>query len=146
MLLIHLLALLAVPQTQTDSAAQKVANAPLEDANIKKREIPPALQDAVNDPYPSGLRRCSAIKANLDTLDEALGPDLDGTKPGKKSTGQVATSVARGAVRSLIPFREVVREISGAAGDQRRYDRAVDAGMARRGYLRGLAIARGCAR
>ncbi|MEE3154506.1 MAG: hypothetical protein VX309_03150, partial [Pseudomonadota bacterium] len=47
-------------------------------------------------------------------------------------------------VNSIIPFRGLVREITGAAPAQRRLNTAIDAGFARRGFLRGAAISRGC--
>jgi len=47
-------------------------------------------------------------------------------------------------VNSLIPLRGLVREVSGAAPADRRLEAAIDAGLARRGYLRGLAVSRGC--
>jgi hypothetical protein len=47
-------------------------------------------------------------------------------------------------VNALIPFRGIVREITGAAPAQRRLNAAIDAGYARRGFLRGLHYARHC--
>ena len=49
-------------------------------------------------------------------------------------------------VNSIIPFRGIVRELTGAAAAQRRYADAIDAGYARRGFLRGLQTARRCRR
>ena len=47
-------------------------------------------------------------------------------------------------VNTIIPFRGLVREISGAAPAERRLAAAIDAGFARRGFLRGTALARRC--
>ena len=47
-------------------------------------------------------------------------------------------------VNSLIPFRGLVREVTGAAPAERRLQAAIGAGLARRGYLRGLAETRHC--
>ena len=47
-------------------------------------------------------------------------------------------------VNSLIPFRGVVREVSGAAAADRRLTAATQAGFARRGFLRGVHQTRGC--
>ena len=52
--------------------------------------------------------------------------------------------VAKGLVGSIIPFRGLVREVSGAAGDQRKAEAAVRAGLARRAYLKGLGQGKGC--
>ena len=56
----------------------------------------------------------------------------------------VLNAVGKTIVNSLIPFRGLVREISGAAPAERRLQAAVAAGIARRGYLRGLAGATKC--
>jgi len=47
-------------------------------------------------------------------------------------------------VNTLLPFRGIVREVSGAAPAERKLAAAVGAGFARRGYLRGLHQARRC--
>ena len=50
----------------------------------------------------------------------------------------------RALVNSVIPFRGVVREVTGAAPAERQYNAAVDAGLARRGFLRGVHQTRKC--
>ena len=57
------------------------------------------------------------------------------------SWGRVATS----AVGSFIPFRSVLRELSGAADHKRDFEAAIYAGAVRRGFLKGLGQQRGCA-
>jgi hypothetical protein len=57
---------------------------------------------------------------------------------------QLAEAGGAMVVNSLIPFRGIVREVSGAAAKERRMRAAVNAGLARRGYLRGLAATKGC--
>lgn len=135
------------PRT-TGQVAGDIATTPLQDTNIKKREIPVALEIAAENPYSAdGTRNCRMINASLAELDAVLGPDFDsGIGPGGTREGRLAAGVARGVVNSLIPFRGVIREVSGAADAQRRYDAAVDAGIARRGYLRGVAVQRKCKR
>ena len=127
--------------------AQKVAEdaamTPAEDVNLKKRKIPEVLLSAQQDPYSrNDTRNCGQINTALGELDAVLGPDFDAGSPAR--TGLSATMVAKGVVGSFIPFRGVIREISGAAGAERRYDAAIDAGIARRGYLRGIARVRNC--
>jgi len=123
--------------------AEEAAMTPAEDVNLKKRKIPDVLLSAQQDPYArDNTRTCGQINTALGELDAVLGPDFDaGTST---RTGLSATMVAKGVVGSFIPFRGVIREISGAAGAERRYDAAIDAGIARRGYLRGVARARNC--
>jgi hypothetical protein len=123
--------------------AQDAAMTPAEDVNLKKREIPAVLLSAQTDPYaPEATRNCAQLNTALESLDGALGPDFDSGERAKK--GLTKTGVAKSVVGSFIPFRGVVREVSGAAGAERRYNAAVDAGIARRGYLRGIAKMRGC--
>ena len=123
--------------------AEDAAMTPVEDVNLKKREIPPVLQSAQDDPYSTeATRSCKQVRVALTELDAVLGPDFDSGAATRN--GITAGRVAKGVVASFIPFRGVVREVSGAAGAERRYNAAVDAGIARRGYLRGIARMRGC--
>ena len=125
------------------SIAQDAAMTPVEDVNLKKREIPAVLVAAQDDPYSAtSTRNCAQIISALGGLDEVLGPDFDAEQTAKKGLNK--TGIAKSVVGSFIPFRGVVREVSGAAGAQRRYEAAVDAGVARRGYLRGVARMKGC--
>ena len=138
----------ALAQTAADPAnvkAEDVVMSPLSDINLKKKDIPPVLLSAQDDPYArESTRSCAQLNTALDELDGVLGPDFDSGIEGKH--GLNATSVAKSVVGSFIPFRGVIREVSGAAGAERRYNAAVDAGIARRGYLRGIARSTGCKR
>lgn len=125
--------------------AEDAAMTPVEDVNLKKKEIPSVLLSAQDDPYsPESTRNCGQLNTALGELDTVLGPDFDSGIETKH--GLNATSVAKSVVGSFIPFRGVIREVSGAAGAERRYNAAVDAGIARRGYLRGIARTKGCKR
>lgn len=128
-----------------DQVAKSAVMTPVEDVNLKRREIPPVLLSAVDDPYASaGTRSCTQLNASLSELDTVLGPDFDaGTAEERRIR---ADKIAKGLVGSFIPFRGIVREVSGAAGAERRYEAALDAGLARRGYLRGIARQKGCKR
>ena len=123
--------------------AQDVAMTPLSDLNLAKTEVPPVLLTAMSDPYSSvGLDQCRQIEAAIADLDSALGPDMDvanGTRQ-RLSTGRMAKSV----VASFIPFRGVLRELSGAAEQERIWNAAIYAGAVRRGFLKGLGQQRGC--
>ena len=125
--------------------AMDVARTPLEDFNIDSKDIPQVLQIAVENPYDTqGLTDCNQIVAQIAVLDNVLGADFDIAKEEERrriSTGRVAKSV----VGSLIPFRGIVREVSGANKKRNEARLAYTAGMVRRGYLKGLGEARGCA-
>ena len=128
---------------QEDPDAMDVARTPLEDFNIDSKDIPPVLVAAVQDTYDAtGLLNCSHIGAQIAALDTALGPDFDLPRgeDGGISTGRVAQSV----VGSFIPFRGIVREVSGANKKRNEARLAYTAGMVRRGYLKGMGEARGC--
>lgn len=129
---------------QDEPDAMDVARTPLEDLNIASKDIPEVLVTAAENPYDaSGLVDCNQIVDRIAVLDNTLGPDFDTTQQdgGGISTGRVAKSV----VGSLLPFRGIVREVTGANNRRDEARLAVAAGMVRRGYLKGLGEARGCA-
>jgi len=131
------------PITQRDANAVDVISTPATDLNLRKGEIPPILLAAQEDPYGlAGLRRCPDIAAEVTRLDAILGPDFDVAQDqGRKvKPGKVAQSV----VGSFIPFRGVIREISGASEQERRLQYAIYAGSARRAFLKGVGLQRGC--
>lgn len=124
--------------------AEDVAMTPITDLNLKKDEIPPVLLAAAADPYANvGLSSCADIAAAIAPLDTVLGPDMDiaRTDSERVSAGAVAKSV----VASFIPFRGVIRELTGAADHQREFEAAIYAGAVRRGFLKGLGQQKGCA-
>lgn len=134
------------PSSTRDRAA-RIATQPARDLGLQRTAIPPALERAGADPYSlAGLRTCANLSTAIVELNGALGPDFDAPpEPSQVSRRQqVAEAGGRAVVDSVIPFRGLVREVSGSAGAERRLRAAIDAGIARRGFLRGLAQARGC--
>ena len=124
--------------------AVDVLATPAGDLNLRKGKIPALLDAAVADPYSlAGLKTCAQLSGAVSALDAILGPDRDipADRAEKLSVGRVAQS----AVGSFIPFRGIIREVSGANGHQRKVDDAVEAGTARRSFLKGYGQARGCA-
>ena len=124
--------------------AVDVLATPAGDLNLRKGKIPALLDAAVANPYNlAGLRTCAQLSAAVTDLDAILGPDRDipADRAEKLSVGRVAQS----AVGSFIPFRGIIREVSGANGHQRKVEDAVEAGTARRSFLKGYGQARGCA-
>jgi hypothetical protein len=124
----------------------KIVTQPANDVGAKKTVIPPVLVRAQDNPYDlTGLKTCAQIKASIGELTGVLGPDFAvGYNKKENRAGRLAEAGGRTIVNTLVPFRGLVREISGAAPAQRRLNDAVDAGFARRGFLRGVALARGC--
>lgn len=131
----------------TVERAQDIATQPARDVGIQRIEIPPVLERAAANPYDAdGLRTCARLSAAVADLNAVLGPDYDAppVPPQGTAAGQAAEAGGRALVNSFIPFRGLVREVSGAAAADRRLQSAIEAGLARRGFLRGLHRQRGC--
>jgi len=131
------------PLANRDVGAMDVARTPMTDLNIRRDEIPKLLLDAQASPYRvSGLTRCSQIAAEVGEFDAVLGQDVDlPAEAGRRvSPGRVAQSV----VGSFIPFRGIVRELSGANAQDRALQYAIQSGLARRAFLKGYGEAKGC--
>jgi len=133
-------------QQSTTERAGDIAEQPARDVGAVKTKIPPVLQNAAASPYSlsglSGLSKCTQIADAFDELGEALGPDfVQGVNRKKSRKVKVTGDTVAGLI---VPFRGLVREVSGAASAQRELNAAVDAGFARRGFLRGVYQTRGC--
>lgn len=132
------------PVTDQRPDARDVVITPLTDLNLKKGEIPELLARAVDRPYDlEGLGSCSALIAEVERFDMLLGDDFD--LPEEELGRLSAASVGKMAVGSLIPFRGLIREVSGARKQQQKLETAIRAGLARRGFLKGIGAQRGCA-
>jgi hypothetical protein len=131
------------PVANKDVSATDVVTTPATDLNIKKTEIPLLLVDAEQRPYAlRGLNTCQQIGGAITQLDEVLGDDVDLPQNGERrmKPGRVAQSV----VGSFIPFRGIIRELSGANEHDRQLQAAVIAGVARRSFLKGVGQSKGC--
>jgi hypothetical protein len=134
------------------SAGQQVGHAaatPLRDLNLVSAPIPELLQAAQKAPYalPSD-RSCSALALAVKELDTLLGPDLDAPaadKPGLSERGQAEAGKAlQRAAEGAVPFRGWIRKLSGAERYSRQVEAAIQAGEARRAFLRGIATGLSC--
>ncbi len=123
-----------------------IAMQPAKDIGVKKTSIPPVLAAAEASPYAlASASNCSQMAQALSELDEVLGADYTVERlPAENRNAKIAEAGGRAVVNSIIPFRGIVREVSGAAAADRALAAAVDAGIARRGFLRGLSTAQGC--
>ncbi|MCT2400690.1 hypothetical protein [Novosphingobium mangrovi (ex Huang et al. 2023)] len=132
------------PVTNRNPDAMDVAKTPVTDLNVgRDGEIPPVLTAAVADPYTlTGLRKCSQLASAIGGLDEVLGPDID--LPQEERDRISSGRVAKWVVSSFIPFRGLIREVSGANAQDKKVNAAIQAGVARRGFLKGVGAARGC--
>jgi hypothetical protein len=125
-----------------------IAGSPLHDFGIKKTKVSPILVRAAQHPYAvDGLKDCKAIAGAVVELNVALGRDVDAATDGKKPNEATELSMDAGqdTINSLIPGRFIIRRISGAADAQRKARSVVYAASIRRGFLKGLGAAKGCA-
>jgi hypothetical protein len=128
-----------------DSTIKDTANQVTEPFDGK--EAPPKLLAIQDDPYSlEGLGKCSAIIREVTELNEVLGPDVNETvdKDRAKKREETAGRVAGSLAGSVIPFRGLIGEVTGANAERRRYAAAVYAGTVRRGFLKGVGLQRGC--
>ena len=142
----------AIAQTAVAPAnvrAEDVAMSPLSDLNVRKKNVPVVLDMAMAKPYDlAGIKSCKGLTTAIMDLDAALGDDIDvatGEKSDMEKAGNSAGAIAKSVLGSFIPFRGVVRELSGANAQEKLWDRALYAGTARRAFLKGMGEQRGCA-
>ncbi|WAT18157.1 hypothetical protein OZN62_00845 [Aurantiacibacter sp. MUD11] len=129
--------------TDTSVDAADVALTPLSDLNLARDPIPPILLWAQENPYANpGAADCEAIRVAIGDLDAVLGDDVDTETPEQRKL--TAGGVAQSVVGMLIPFRGIIREISGANNHEYEFRQAIVAGLMRRAYLKGLGEERGC--
>lgn len=126
--------------------AVDIGSQPVRDVGISKREIPPILQKAYDNPYSlAGLKTCKALATEVTNLNGVLGPDyVVGNEYKENRAGKLAEAGGKTIINSIIPFRGLVREVTGAAPADRQMNAAIDAGLARRGFLRGVHLKQGC--
>lgn len=129
----------------TDRAADIVTQ-PARDVGVSRTEIPPVLEKASDDPYRlTGLKTCKQLSTEIADLNGALGPDFSAETAYKENKAtKLAEAGGKTVINSFIPFRGLVREVSGAAAADRRLRAAEQAGFARRGFLRGVYTQRNC--
>jgi len=132
--------------SDAEHKATDIITQPVRDVGLFGRAVPEPLQRARHDPYSLAASwSCTDIDSEIARLDDALGPDPMFEAERKESrVGKVAEAGGRAVVNSLIPFRTVVREVSGAAPAERRLQTAIDIGHERRGFLRGVYQMRSC--
>lgn len=147
-------------QSATDRAIERTeagfgdaALAPLEDVNLKRADIPEPLK-AIKNPYlVDPATSCETIAEEVTELDGLLGRDWDIPPPDKKGLSERAADGASTAfldavasgTSSIIPFRGVVRTVSGANSHASKVRKAYERGSHRRTFLKAIGMAKGCA-
>jgi len=142
--------------TERNNSWGDAFTAPLDDLNLRRTEIPAILANAVVRPYDlAGLDHCEQIASEVSKLDGLLGQDFDEPPPppdtstmqqkGQRAANSAAVDAVRGATRGIIPFRGLVRQMTGADKHEKEVDRAIQAGKVRRAYLKGVGMNKNCA-
>jgi hypothetical protein len=137
------------PITERNRTVESAVATPVEDLNIKKTKIPEVLIRAQANPYDvTNATTCDALASEIAAIDVELGDDYDQVAAAGgagESKGIKAAPLLKAGVANFIPFRGVIRQLSGAAQNEREIEQAIDAGFARRGFLKGKAQEMNCA-
>lgn len=132
----------------SDGRIQGAFEQPFRDVSLMRENPPEVLIHAVEAPYAlPGDGTCSALLNEIAALDAVLGPDLDApNRPRAQSSTDFSglVSSAIGGVFGL-PYRSIVRRLTGADSRARAVRDAIFAGMVRRAFLKGVARADDCA-
>lgn len=141
--------------TQVRDGMGAAVTAPLDDFNLRREYIPTVLLQAQSNPYDTrNLSQCTTIAAEVIRLNDALGPDADeppvadGSRLSERAqdaAAKAALDAIRDGVTDFIPGRSWIRRLSGADQHGRAVQSAIQAGRARRAYLKGLGMQRNCA-
>jgi hypothetical protein len=128
----------------------EIVKQPLKDLNIIQDEIPAVLLDAKSAPYAKSQEAtCESLTTEIEDLDVALGRDLDLDQEADDSMSKKISdetfNLARGAISGLIPYRGILRRVTGAEKHARAINEALLAGAVRRSYLKGFGESLGCA-
>jgi len=110
---------------------------PLHDLSLMRDKSPEILKRAAEAPYDVSLvTDCPLIGQEISDLDAVLGPDLDELSEKKGTTvHSMAADLIGGVVK--LPFRGIVRRVTGAQAREESIRAAVLAGMVRRAFLKG---------
>jgi hypothetical protein len=133
--------------TSKEGKVVGVVRKPFQDLGIIRPDAPQVLKQAALDLYtPPGDGGCVAIMEQVARLGAVLGPDLDEHVYAGDPDALDADNLTAGAVGSLLdlPFRGIVRWVSGADVREKALAKVVLAGMLRRAFLKGFAQASGC--
>lgn len=91
-----------------------------------------------------GLDTCELLWDEIGLFEETLGPDADATDGEGESLVNSGLQAGGELLGGFIPFRGLVRHISGAEARESRWEEAIYAGVARRSFLKGVALGRDC--
>ncbi|MBA3067432.1 MAG: hypothetical protein FP825_03000 [Hyphomonas sp.] len=130
-----------------EARVQGAMEQPFRDISWMRENPPDILIRAAETPYlwdPAAT--CEDFHAEILALDLILGPDLDQVPEEDEESSSDGAGLLSSAIGGLIglPYRGIVRRISGAEKRERELRKAILAGMVRRAFLKGLARDAGC--
>jgi hypothetical protein len=131
-----------------DSRIQGAFEQPFRDVSVMRENPPDVLIHAATAPYDlPGDGGCGAILNQIAALDAVLGPDLDAPNQPRAQSSTDVSALVSGAIGGVVglPFRSIVRRLSGAETRAQAVRDAIFAGMVRRAFLKGVAHADNCA-
>ena len=138
----HRLTVLAVAGAGAGLAGGATVAQPFRDLGLIQGQLPAGLRQVAVEPY-RPLRDCPAILAGLAELEGWLGADIDvAAACGENGAAGLAGDVVTGA--TSLPYRSLVRRLSGAHKSDRNVAAVILGGMVRRGFLKGQRAALGC--
>jgi len=138
---------------QSQDGFSDAAMSPLEDINLKRDKIPDEFKDIKNPYAVDPELSCDLIAKEVSRLDGVLGRDWDIPPPDKKGLGDRAAdgastafldTVASGA-SGIIPYRGIVRTVTGANSHASKVRKAYERGSHRRTFLKAIGLVKGCA-
>lgn len=120
---------------------------PFRDVSWMRENAPEILVRAAEAPYALASSECGPVLEEVAALDLVLGPDVDAPDDDEEESNTDGAGLLSGAIRGVIglPYRSIVRRLSGAERRERALREAILAGMVRRAFLKGFANAADCA-
>jgi hypothetical protein len=118
--------------------AQQVRPGAESGVGLTGADVPQLLKDIKADPYKQpGQPICDTVPLEIQQITDLIGPDLN-----TQATADDKSLASRGAdvARGLVPYRGVVRFVTGANKKDEELREAIMAGYARRGFLRGIQL------
>lgn len=137
---------------QSQDGFSEAALSPLEDVNLRRAKIPETFK-TIKNPYKVDAEiTCEMIAKEVTLLDAELGRDWDIPPPDKKGLSDRAADGASTAfldtiassASGLIPYRGIVRTVTGANSHATKVRKAYERGSHRRTFLKGMGYVKGC--
>jgi hypothetical protein len=118
-----------------------LTRASVDKLDLASDPIPPILIQARKSPYAlTNTGSCERIAQEMALLNAVLGEDYDTSTARERPADNAGEVLA-----TLIPFRGVFREVSGASRKEWEFRESISAGLMRRAYLKGRGEQMGCA-